>query len=131
MSFETEGTPLYVLKFNEGIMNCVKNKNIVDTIEGINMEAKQLLSRQYKPLSINTKLSDELTAAINSFIEYINYGSGSAEDCYRDEVDFWLKDSFGKLSDADYRTLRQYYVLGGIYAENGYPWEYDKKYNSK
>ena len=93
------------------------------------MDRKKSLSRKYTPLSIDVKLSDELTAAINALMEYINFGSGSAEDCYRDEVDFWLKDSFGKLPDDVYRTLKQYYVLGGIYAENGYPWEYDKKHD--
>ena len=84
-----------------------------------NMENDRSLCRQYKPLSVKIKLSDELTVAINAFMDHINYGSGSAEDCYRDEVDFWLKDSFGKLPDDDYHMLRQYYVLGGIYAEYG------------
>ena len=88
-------------------------------------------SREYKPLQVSVMLSDELMLAINSFLDYINHESGSAEDCYRDEVDFWLKDSFDKLSSEEYEALRSYYVLGGIYAEYGYPYEYDMKHDQR
>ena len=85
-----------------------------------------MFSRKYKPLQINIELSDELKWAIDSFLNYINHESGSAEDCYRSEIHFWLKDSYGKLSSEDYEVLKSYYVHGGIYAEYGYPYEYDE-----
>ena len=75
--------------------------------------------KQYKKLEIDFPISKELNDAINTFMHHINDESGTSEDCYRDIIEFWLKDSHGKLTENQYQMLKDYYVLGGIYSSNG------------
>lgn len=85
--------------------------------------------RTYRKLDISFPISEELDDAINKFMNHINYEDGRSEDCYRSEVEFFLKDSFyfaHSLSEEHYDQLFDYYVSGGIYKENGFPWIYDK-----
>lgn len=84
------------------------------------------MNKKYEKLNINFPISKELENAIDLFMESINKKGGSAEDCYRSEIDFWIKDCKyykHKLTDEQYNLLRNYYVLGGIYKDLGYPWE--------
>ena len=78
---------------------------------------KRFGQNAYRKLDIDTPLSDGLQTAIDNFVEYINTQDGLTEDCYRTEIDIWIKDMYmqGQLSDHDYEMLREYYVLGGIY----------------
>ncbi len=84
--------------------------------------------RGYKRLPINFELPSELDGAINRFVNHINTESGTSEDCYRSEIEFWLKDAQKGLTREQYDLLKQYYVLGGIYSANGYPWDVDRSH---
>ena len=69
----------------------------------------------FRKLEMDADLSPELESAIDVFLNHINFENGLSEDCYRSEIEFWLKDMYGKLPANDYQKLRDYYVLGGIY----------------
>lgn len=79
--------------------------------------------RGYKKLAIDCALSPELANAIENFMYHINFESGTSEDCYRSEIEFWLKDSYDQLLPDQYEEIKRYYVLGYIYAGKGYPWK--------
>ncbi len=79
--------------------------------------------RGYKKLDIDYDLSPELANAIENFMYHINFESGTSEDCYRSEIEIWLKDSYDKLDPNKYEELKRYYVLGDIYIGRGYPWK--------
>ena len=70
-------------------------------------------------MKLSFPISKELDEAIDIFLKYINETDGMSEDCYRDEIDFWLKDNQPKLTEQQYRQLKDYYVLGGIFEANG------------
>ena len=72
---------------------------------------------KYKPLNINFVITDELQNAIDNFLNCINNEGFSSEDCYRSEIDFWIKADT-HLTQEQYSTLRDYYTFGGIY-KNG------------
>ena len=91
----------------------------------INYMANVRTSRGYKKLNVDYILSPELTNAIDNFMYHINYESGMSEDCYRSEIEFWLKDSYDRLLPDQYEEIKRYYVLGYIYAGKGYPWKTD------
>ncbi|MBQ3702496.1 MAG: hypothetical protein II885_07040 [Oscillospiraceae bacterium] len=82
--------------------------------------------RGYEKLPISFPIPRELDAAIDCFVNHINIESGTSEDCYRSEIEFWLKDAQRKLTPEQFDTLKCYYVLGGIYSTIGYPWDVDK-----
>ena len=71
----------------------------------------------YKPLEISFVISEPLKKAINDFINCINSDDSSSEDCYRSEIDFWIKAQ-KNLTKEQYNLLREYYTFGGIY-KNG------------
>ena len=85
-----------------------------------------MLNRGYQTLTIDFSITEELQEAIDAFMNHINHENGLSEDCYRSEILFWLKDAEKKLSREQFESLKQYYVLGGIYKFLGYPWEFDK-----
>ena len=64
-------------------------------------------------------LPEELENAIDVFLNHINYENDMSEDCYRNEIHFWLKDLYGKISEIDYDKLKNYYVHGDIYKVDG------------
>ena len=88
------------------------------------------IKEKYKKLKIDYSLSDDLEGAIDTFLNHINNESGTAEDCYRSEILFWLKDSLERklITHNQYDELKRYYVLAGIYNNSGYPWK--KKNNT-
>lgn len=91
-----------------------------------------MLSRGYQKLEIDFPITEDLENAINIFVHHINYESGTSEDCYRTEIHFWLKDSQKRLTSEQYETIKQYYVLGGIYKSVGYPpWEIKKTHTNE
>lgn len=71
----------------------------------------------YKKLEIDFELPELLEDAIDKFVEYINTTNGSCEDCYRDEIDFFIKDCMmtHSLTDDQIKIIREYYVWKGIY----------------
>ena len=71
--------------------------------------------KHYEKLDIDFPISKQLSNAIDAFLDNINNGNGSCEDCYRDEIEFWLKDSYGKLTEKQYDMIKRYYVWGEIY----------------
>ena len=70
---------------------------------------------KYQKLKLKSPISEELEAAIDVFINYINNSDGQSEDCYRSEIEFWLKDAKSTMSQEQYDAVKKYYVLGGIY----------------
>lgn len=84
---------------------------------------ENIKQRKYRRLDINFSLTEELELTIGTFMQHINEESGTSEDCYRSEIDFWLKDALGrkKICRDQYELLKDYYVHGGIYAELGNP----------
>jgi hypothetical protein len=82
------------------------------------------MNRGYKKIYVGT-LTKELENAIEIFMNHINTESGTAEDCYRSEIYLWLKDAKDKITEEQYGIVKEYYVLGGIYASKGSPREYD------
>lgn len=88
-------------------------------------------SRGYKKLSLDFQIPSELNGAINCLVNHINTESGTSEDCYRSEIEFWLKDAQKGLTQEQFDLLKRYYVLGGIYSEIGYPWDVDKERGGK
>jgi len=77
------------------------------------------MKNKYQELPIDFPITAELSNAIHAFLRHINEEDGHNEDCYRDEIDFWLKDSSKKLTKEQYRLLCDYYVLGDIYRNGG------------
>jgi len=73
--------------------------------------------KHYRKLELDFPITEELDNAINVFMDHINNGDGNSEDCYRCEIQFWLKDAKDrlKLSCERYDMLNNYYVLGDIY----------------
>ena len=71
--------------------------------------------RPFKKIDLPFPISEELSHAIDVFLEYINSQDGMLEDCYRSEIHFWLKDSAEKLTPDQYNLIKDYYVLGGIF----------------
>jgi hypothetical protein len=71
--------------------------------------------KHYQKLDIDFPISKQLSDAIDAFINHINNENGMSEDCYRDEIDFWLKDSYGKITEEQYDMIKRYYVWGKIY----------------
>ena len=72
---------------------------------------------KYRKLEIDFEITPELSKAIDDLMNNINNGDGMSEDCYRCEIEFWLKDSFERLNRDQYQTLKEYYVLGDIYRD--------------
>ena len=74
--------------------------------------------RPFKKIDLPFPISEDLSHAIDVFLEYINTQDGMLEDCYRDEIEFWLKDSAEKLSADQYNLIKDYYVFEGIYKKD-------------
>ena len=73
------------------------------------------IKNKYQELPIDFSITPELNNAIHAFLKHINEEDGHNEDCYRDEIESWLKDAFEILSTEQFRMLYDYYVLGDIY----------------
>ena len=68
---------------------------------------------KYKKLELSFVIPDYLEEEIELFLDHINNGSGSLEDCYRTEIKLMIRDS--DISEEKKQLLRDYYVNGGIY----------------
>ena len=74
---------------------------------------------RFHRLKIDYELSEALNNAIDDLLGELNESDGMSEDCYRTEIDCWIKDYRRHLTEDQYAELRNYYVLGGIYKVYG------------
>lgn len=80
----------------------------------------------YKKLDIDFKLPEMLEDAIDRFLYHINHEDGNCEDCYRDEINFFLKECMDthSITSEQIELLREYYVWRGIYHVGSSDWLY-------
>ena len=75
---------------------------------------------KYKKIdTIDTTVWPWLDKAIDTFLNHINNEDGHLEDCYRDEIESWLKAYWDHIPRGQFYELKEYYVLGGIYEKYG------------
>ena len=75
----------------------------------------------YELLKVDFEIPNLIQNDINRFLDALNNGNTSCEDCYRTEIDCDLKMFYDEMKRENIETLRDYYVRGGMYEEFGDP----------
>ncbi len=70
----------------------------------------------YKKLQINFKITPELEALIDEYVNYLNSGREDIDDYYRTEIQLELNFCYREhlLADEEIKMLRDYYQHQGI-----------------